>query len=121
YIRLVAFDQRMGKPSIINALAAQARADVLVLTDANIIFTPDCFTRIARHFRDPSVRLVAANIRSRNVAANGGISLQEDAYIRREIEIKWRQSVVSGVVIAPFGAGFAIRRPDFSPVPPGAS
>ena len=113
------FGARTGKPAIINNLAAQASGSVLVLTDANIIFDPDALRRIAVWFLEPDIGLVAANIVTRNLCGRGGIAPQEDAYVRREIQIKHRQSVVSGVVIAPFGACYAIRKADFRPVPRG--
>jgi cellulose synthase/poly-beta-1,6-N-acetylglucosamine synthase-like glycosyltransferase len=118
-VRLVRFGARSGKPAIINALAAQASGAVLVLTDANIMFDPDALRRIAAWFLAPDIGLVAANIVTRNLGGRGGIAPQEDAYVRREIQIKHRQSIMSGVVIAPFGACYAIRRADFRPVPPG--
>jgi cellulose synthase/poly-beta-1,6-N-acetylglucosamine synthase-like glycosyltransferase len=118
-VRLVRFGARTGKPAIINALAAQASGAVLVLTDANIVFDPDALRRIAAWFLAPDIGLVAANIVTRNLGGRGGIAAQEDAYVRREIQIKLRQSVMSGVVIAPFGACYAIRREDFRPVPAG--
>jgi cellulose synthase/poly-beta-1,6-N-acetylglucosamine synthase-like glycosyltransferase len=118
-VRLVRFGARSGKPAIINALAAQASGAVLVLTDANIVFDRDALRRVAVWFLAPDIGLVAANIVTRNLGGRGGIATQEDAYVRREIQIKHRQSVMSGVVIAPFGACYAIRRADFRPVPPG--
>jgi cellulose synthase/poly-beta-1,6-N-acetylglucosamine synthase-like glycosyltransferase len=118
-VRLVRFGGRTGKPAIVNALAAQASGAVLVMTDANIMFDPDALKRMAAWFLEPDVGLVAANIVTRNLDGRGGISSQEDAYIRREIQIKHRQSVMSGVVIAPFGACYAIRKADFRPVPRG--
>jgi cellulose synthase/poly-beta-1,6-N-acetylglucosamine synthase-like glycosyltransferase len=118
-VRLVRFGDRTGKPAIVNALAAQASGAVLVLTDANIMFDPDALKRIAAWFLEPDVGLVAANIVTRNLAGRGGIASQEDAYIRRELQIKHWQSIMSGVVIAPFGACYAIRTADFRPVPKG--
>jgi cellulose synthase/poly-beta-1,6-N-acetylglucosamine synthase-like glycosyltransferase len=121
FIRLVSFAGRSGKPAIVNALAAQAQGTVLALTDANIMFDPDALLRIANWFTDPAVGLVAANIITRNLAGRDGIAQQEDAYIRRELQMKSEQSILSGVVIAPFGACYAICREDFRPVPPGFS
>ena len=118
HIRLTTFPRRSGKPAIVNELVATATGAVLILTDANIIFEPDTVSRLATWFIDPKVGLVAANILTRHLDG-AGIALQEDAYIRREIAIKHQQSVLSGVVIAPFGACYAIRRCDYRPVPPG--
>jgi cellulose synthase/poly-beta-1,6-N-acetylglucosamine synthase-like glycosyltransferase len=121
FIRLVSFGARTGKPAIVNALAAKASGSVLVLTDANIMFDSDALSRIAAWFLAPEIGLVAANIVTRDLRGRGGIAFQEDAYVRREIRIKHMQSVMSGVVIAPFGACYAIRRADFRPVPQGYS
>jgi cellulose synthase/poly-beta-1,6-N-acetylglucosamine synthase-like glycosyltransferase len=118
-VRLVPFAARTGKPAIVNRLASEASGSVLVLTDANIIFDPDALRRIAVWFLTPDVGLVGANIVTRNLEGRGGIAPQEDAYIRREIQIKRRQGIMSGVLIAPFGACYAIRKADFRPVPAG--
>jgi cellulose synthase/poly-beta-1,6-N-acetylglucosamine synthase-like glycosyltransferase len=121
FIRLVSFAGRTGKPAIVNALAAQSKGTILALTDANIMFDPDALLRIANWFTDPEVGLVGANIITRNLTGRGGIAQQEDAYIRRELRMKAEQSILSGVIIAPFGACYAIRREDFQPVPAGYS
>ncbi len=119
FIRLIPFAGRVGKPRSVNALAAQSRGSVLVLTDANIIFDADALRRLARWFADPKVGLVAANIVTRHLAGLGGIAMQEDAYIRRELQMKRQQCILSQVVIAPFGACYAIRNEDYRPVPDG--
>jgi cellulose synthase/poly-beta-1,6-N-acetylglucosamine synthase-like glycosyltransferase len=118
-VRLVRFGGRTGKPAIVNVLAARALGAVLVLTDANVMFDSDTLRRIAAWFLAPDIGLVAANIVTRNLAGREGIASQEDAYIRRELRIKDQQSIMSGVVIAPFGACYAIRRADYRPVPKG--
>jgi len=117
-IRLHRFAGRTGKPGVMNELVRRARGDVLIFTDADVFFASDAVGRIAAWFVCPEVNLVAANVRGRDLAS-GGIARVEDAYVRREIQIKRRQSEVSGFVIAPFGACFAIRRSHYTPVPAG--
>lgn len=121
FIQLVSFTARTGKPAIVNRLAERSTGEVLVMTDANVMFAPDCLRRLASHFADPAVRLVAANVLGRRIQADGGVSVQEAAYLQREISIKCGQAAMSGVVIAPFGAAYALRRGNFSPVPAGFS
>jgi cellulose synthase/poly-beta-1,6-N-acetylglucosamine synthase-like glycosyltransferase len=46
-----------------------------------------------------------------------GISVQEKAYISREVRIKHEESLLWGTMMGPFGGCFAIRKSLFKPVP----
>ncbi|MFN0200503.1 MAG: glycosyltransferase [Bacteroidia bacterium] len=113
---LVNFGGRTGKPQIINQLVEKTQAEILVLTDANIIFEPETLPFLIRHFQTPNMGFVAANIKSRNLQASG-ISTQEDAYVQREIRIKHQQMLISQLLIAPFGACYALPKALYTPVP----
>lgn len=118
FIRLVRFEGRRGKAQIINALQKQARGEILVSTDANVIFTPGVVRELVVYFSDPGVGIVAANIR------RGGDKLEkmqvvEKAYIQRENAIKQKQWLLSGLVIGVEGGCYAIRSSLFVEVPRG--
>jgi cellulose synthase/poly-beta-1,6-N-acetylglucosamine synthase-like glycosyltransferase len=118
-IRLLSFPDRGGKPAVLNELVRRAKGDILVLTDANILFERETISRIVPWFRSSDVGVVAANVVCGTTSGRDDVSTEESAYVRREIRIKRCQSELSGVVIAPFGACFAVRRRDYRPVPPG--
>jgi len=115
-LHLVGMAGRTGKPQIINQLVPLAKGEILLLTDANIIFSHDTIYTLVKHFKDPKVGFTAANILSRSVQ-DQGISVQEDAYVAREIRMKHAQSKIWGIVIAPFGACYALRTELYEQVP----
>ena len=87
------FGQRTGKPTVIETLARQATAPVLVLTDANVFFAPDTLYQLVKHFQNPAVGLVGGNILNPEHRA-AGISGQEKAYLQRENLMKYQEGVV---------------------------
>lgn len=111
------FTSRRGKPSVINNLAEIAQGEIIVLTDANVIFTPQTLQNIVRHFRNPDIGLVDSNMRNRGLNS-GGISCQETAYISREVWIKNLESRVWGAMMGPFGGCYALRKSEYPIVPP---
>lgn len=115
-LRVETFAARAGKPAVIAALARQATAPVLVLTDANVFFAPDTLYHLVKHFRNPRVGLVGGHIL--NPASHAaGISGQEKAYLARENRIKYQEGVVWGAMMGAFGGCFAVRRACYHPAP----
>lgn len=115
-IVLHSFNDRRGKPSVINDLVNIAKYDTIILTDANVLFHKDTIRNLLRHFRNPEIGLVGANIL--NVGQmNDGISHQETSYIARENRIKYFEGIRWGVMMGPFGGCFALRKELFKPVP----
>ncbi|HBS88430.1 MAG: hypothetical protein A2W91_14865 [Bacteroidetes bacterium GWF2_38_335] len=115
-IQFISFTQRQGKPAIINILAGKSKYDILVITDANVIFTPDTLISLTRHFNNPEIGLVDSHMMNIGLKKEG-ISIQENAYNSREMKIKNRESKIWGTMIGPFGGCYAIRKELFSVVP----
>ncbi|SET43895.1 glycosyltransferase [Hymenobacter actinosclerus] len=110
--------QRTGKPGVMEVLSAEATAPVLVLTDANVFFTPNTLYELVKHFRHPAVGLVGGHILNPD-QHQAGISGQEKAYLERENLIKYQEGVVWGSMIGAFGGCFAVRRACYHPAPRG--
>jgi len=115
------FEGRNGKVRIINSLVINYKknsgsAELLVFTDANVMFTPDMFYHLAKHFKNPQIGQVGANVQNSNVRLEG-ISFQEKAYIQRENDIKYQQGLHNGSMIGAFGACYAVRTELWQPVP----
>ncbi len=110
------FEKRMGKVRIINALAEQAHGDILVFTDANVMFHTDTLTELIAFFKDPRTGLVDSHMQHHGIDESG-ISRQEHAYIAWEVTIKHLESIVWGCMMGPFGGCFAVRKELFTPVP----
>lgn len=123
-ITLVEYEGRNGKANIINKLMERYGNAInslpnclLIMTDANVLFTENIFYELAKHFRNEDVGIVAANILNTNCRKNG-ISTQEKAYITRENRIKYHEGIVWGSMMGAFGACYALRADLFCPIPP---
>jgi cellulose synthase/poly-beta-1,6-N-acetylglucosamine synthase-like glycosyltransferase len=111
------FTERRGKPSVVNDLVSKSKGKILVLTDANVFFSPDTLFYLARHFKNSEIGLVDTHMVNMGLRKEG-ISFQEKAYISREVKIKYMESLAWGTMMGPFGGCYAIRRDDYSDVPP---
>lgn len=117
-VKLRSYSQRMGKPAILNELIPCASYPIIILTDANVFFAEGLVYKLIRHFKDAQCGLVGANVLNTGLRADG-ISEQESLYINRETLIKYREGLLWGTMMGPFGACYAIRREDFTPFPAG--
>lgn len=115
-LRFFPFSQRQGKPNVINRLEQEARGDILVITDANVLFDTKTLEEIIAPFSDPGVGLVDTRMINLGMKREG-ISYQEKAYISREVRIKDLESRLWGTMMGPFGGCFAVRRKLYEPVP----
>ncbi|MDW8392634.1 MAG: glycosyltransferase family 2 protein [Chitinophagales bacterium] len=109
--------QRSGKAAVINRLAEQANGSLLVLTDANVMFTPATLRQLIQPFGDPQVGLVGGHIISRE-GPTSRIGRQESLYQRYENALKFYEGEVWGMMMGAFGGCYALRRELYEPVPP---
>ncbi|MGE0566394.1 MAG: glycosyltransferase [Bacteroidia bacterium] len=115
-IKLVEFGGRSGKSAIINQLAEKSQDEILILTDANVIFDKQTIKNLNRHFIDTKVHQVAANIckiSEKNIKIQG----VEKKYIQRENHMKKAESDLWEIVIGAEGGCYAIRKNKYIPVP----
>lgn len=105
------FDTRRGKANVLNEIKKNIPSftEVIILTDANVIFTPTTLFHLAKHFKDPSIGQVGANIIN-EFDKNKAIAQQESFYIQRENHIKYLEGLYDGSMIGAFGACYAIRK-----------
>jgi cellulose synthase/poly-beta-1,6-N-acetylglucosamine synthase-like glycosyltransferase len=118
FIRLIRFRERSGKAPIINQLVDMASGEIIVSTDANVIFDRRLLDELLLPFHDPKVGMVAANI-IRGIESSSGMQKIEKKYIIRENKIKKMQSCLSGLLIGVEGGCYAIRKSLFAKVPQG--
>jgi cellulose synthase/poly-beta-1,6-N-acetylglucosamine synthase-like glycosyltransferase len=116
-IRLIRFEARTGKSGIINALAEQAKNEILVLTDANVFFREDTLFHLTKHYLNPRIGIVGGNIIN-TYHKKDGISRQEKTYLTLENKIKYWEGVLWGAMIGAFGGCYSVRRGLYPPVPP---
>jgi cellulose synthase/poly-beta-1,6-N-acetylglucosamine synthase-like glycosyltransferase len=115
-LKLFLYEERLGKPRIINRLAEKASGEFLVITDANVLLEPDTLWELIRYFKEARIGLVDTRLISTGIK-NDGISRQEKFYTSREVRIKHRESVLWESMMGPFGGCYAVRKSCYRPVP----
>jgi len=103
---------RSGKAGVLSRLASRARGDVLLLTDANVLFERGAARALARHFQNPSVGAVVGRLRLYSRATAG---YQESIYWKYETVIKYYEGKL-GCVLGANGGIYAVRRLAFPPL-----
>jgi len=113
-IRLIAFDQRRGKASVLNDLVAQARGEIVVLTDANAFFSPDAVQALVTAlWRHPSACVVVGQVNLSSNTAKGNL---DGVYWRYETWLKTLESRF-GAVLGANGPIYAFARERYQPLP----
>ena len=107
-IELHVANERRGKTHGMNLLAARARADVLVFTDANVMLDLACLDELRVHFADSSIGCVCGNLTYVN-AHESVTAATGSSYWRFEEALKRLESS-SGSMMGADGSIFAVRR-----------
>ena len=109
--------ERCGKAGILNRVIPLADAEIVLLTDADIILDRESIRRLARHFADPRIGGVGGITlqRSANPAAGGPVRNEETFYRGYEAGQKTLESRLHSTISA-FGSFYAIRRSLFVPL-----
>lgn len=117
-VRLVAYDENIGKAVAINRTMPLVEGEVVVMSDARQRVDPDALRKLAAHFADPQVGLVGAEMTLVN--AEGQPSGEcTGLYWRYERALRRVESSL-GLLTGVSGAFLAIRRSVFRDIPPGS-
>lgn len=108
-LKLVEFTDRQGKVNVINRLVDVSQGSIIISTDANVYFDNDTIFKLVKHMKDPSVGLVDSRMVNTGLKRTG-ISIQESIYITYEVMVKYREGMLWGNMIGPFGGGYAVRK-----------
>ncbi len=111
------FEERNGKPVVLNKTISYTNAEILILTDADTFFTPSTIPELIKPFSDPNIGGVQADIHT-YVNKQEDVAHQEKVYNDREFCIKRGESNF-GAVIGAFGACYAVRGSLYKPIPSG--
>ena len=111
------FKHRTGKSGIINQLTGESEADILILTDANIIFTQNTISELVFPLQKEDVAIVGGNIIYQKFEEKG-ISQQENSYLKFENNLKLAESNLFGAAMGVEGGCYAIKRELFPEIPP---
>lgn len=111
-IRLVAIEERVGKSTVINLLANEAKGEIILFTDADVLLKPDALLAGVERFRDPKVGLVLPAYQRIN---KEGLSA-EGLWDRYENKLKeWEGKL--GCAVGVYGWAMFLRRKAFQPLP----
>ncbi|MCF6183675.1 MAG: glycosyltransferase [Bacteroidales bacterium] len=115
-IRFFPFNKRTGKTGIINYLKKETENDFLILTDTKVFFKKDTIFQLIKHFKNTNIKIVGGVLQNKKKNTDD-ISIQEDAYMKREMLIKYREGLVYGKSTGVFGAIYAIRKENLVDIP----
>ncbi len=115
-IQHIVFKERSGKVRIVNQLVKKANNEILVLTDANVLFSKETLFHLVKHFKNKEIGLVDSHMKNYGLSETG-ISLPEQSYISLEVQLKNAEGKQFGSMMGPFGGCFAIRKKLFCEVP----
>jgi cellulose synthase/poly-beta-1,6-N-acetylglucosamine synthase-like glycosyltransferase len=114
-IHLWVAPERCGKARVLNALAPQVDAEVLVFTDADVMLEPESVKLLARHFTDQAVGGVGG--RATLLQSKALENPEEAAYLAFEAAQKKMEAALHSTISA-FGSFYAIRKKLFVPFHP---
>ena len=110
------FPERKGKADINNRLVERAKGEILIMTDAQAFFETNTIYELVKHFQNTTIDIVGGNIINEKLNIKG-ISLQEKAFMSREIKMKYMEGLIWGKTMGIYGAIYAIRKKAFISVP----
>ena len=108
--------ERRGKAAMLNDLVSEATGEILIVTDANVMFTRDTVRKLAAVLADPATGLCDATVRP-ITPGNAGVVRQENLYSRFETALKRAEGDLWGSMPGPYGGCYAVRRKLFPKLP----
>lgn len=112
----VFFNERNGKIRIINQLVQKAHAEILIITDANVMFDKNTIQELCASMNQANIGLVDTRMMHSGLQSDG-ISKQENLYISNEVKTKYYEGQLWGCMMGPFGGCYAVKKSLFVPVP----
>lgn len=113
-VRLLDFEQRRGKASVLNDAVAAASHEVLCLCDANVLFEPQTLRLLVAHLADPVVGAATADVRL--TCKDSNFRSGEGPYYRMERSIQADETRI-GTTICVDGGLYVLRRELYQKLP----
>lgn len=107
------YEERSGKPAVLNRTIPQLRGDIVFLSDANTLTEPDALKKLVRWFGNPSVGAVCGKLVLVDAATGKNV---DSAYWKYENFLKWSEGKL-GALLGSNGAIYAIRREWYPDIP----
>lgn len=112
-VRLIQFQQRRGKASVLNDCVPQATGEIIVFSDANTNMDPQCIKQLVRHFQDESIGCVCGQLILEDPTTGKNV---DGLYWKYENFLKHCETKL-GAVLGVNGALYALRKSLYSPIP----
>ena len=113
-VQLLAFAENRGKIAALNEAVSRINTDIVIFSDANVIYEPQALRRLMSNFADSSVGAVSGRVVLLNDTLSYGNS--ERLYYRIEHFIQQQEGAL-GALVGADGAMYAVRRELFRPPP----
>ena len=110
-------EKRTGKSGIMNMLADKATGEILIATDANIIFKHDTISQLVQSFASEQIGAVAGALTYKGNSDNS-TAKSEGIYLNLENKIRLSESQCFGFCLGMEGGLYAIRKSLWAPIPP---
>jgi cellulose synthase/poly-beta-1,6-N-acetylglucosamine synthase-like glycosyltransferase len=114
-LKVMHFNERIGKPGVINKLSMIANGEILILTDANVFPEKSAIRKLVTSFSDRSIGLVDSRLINTGLKKDG-ISIPEVAYLSIEMKLKNIEGRLWGTMMGPFGGFYAVRKASYEPL-----
>jgi len=113
-VEVVVEPVRRGKIANLNRVIPARSEDIIVLSDANVLYHPDAVMRLVERFRDPSVGCVSGKVVLRETTPD--LNGPTGQYYSLEWTLQEQSSTIYSMTGAD-GAMYALRRELFRPCP----
>jgi len=115
-IKFFNFNERRGKPNVINDLADLAQGEILVFCDANTIYGQDAIKNLVKKYENENVGGVSGKLRLMEFEKTIKSGSQEKRYWDFETWLKEHEGKL-GILIGANGGIYSIRKKYFEKIP----
>lgn len=113
-IRLIQFEERRGKASVLNDCVPEAKGEIIVFSDANTKMDPQCIKQLVKHFQNEDTGCVCGQLILEDAVAGNNV---DGIYWKYENFLKNCETKL-GAVLGVNGALYALRKTLYQPIPP---
>ena len=109
---------RSGKSATINRLVALSSAEVIIATDANILFKATTIEELVRPIAQEKATAVAGTLKYEDKGVASSTASNEKAYLSLENAIRRAESRKHGICLGMEGGLYSIKKAFWQPIPP---
>lgn len=115
-IKLYQYQQRRGKPHVINDIAKIANGEILIFCDANTSYDKEAINNLVRNYQDLRVGGVSGKLKLIDNEDSNSSASQEKKYWDAETWLKEQEGKL-GILIGANGGIYSIKREYFNEIP----